>query len=104
MTSHDVKSYLEKIYKIPVMQVTTRVWSGEIKKNEYFGHLRKEDDYRMAYVVLPREYKFEFPELFPKEKKKEEEKELKDFDKRVNEYKKNIWNENRADLPPWFNI
>ncbi|XP_067123547.1 large ribosomal subunit protein uL23m isoform X2 [Centruroides vittatus] len=52
MTSHDIKSYLEKIYKIPVMKVTTKVWAGEIKKNEYFGHLRQEEDYRMAYVVL----------------------------------------------------
>lgn len=104
MTSHDIKSYLEKIYNVPVMKVTTKVWNGEIKKNEYFGTLRKEDDYRMAYVELPRDYKFEFPELFPKEKQKEVNRELKDYNERIEEFKKNSINENRIDIPSWYNL
>ena len=53
MTSFDVKNYLEKIYKIPVMHVKTRVVCGEIKKAKSAKpYLIKEDDYREAIVDL----------------------------------------------------
>ena len=53
MTSFDVKNYLEKIYKIPVMHVKTRVVCGEIKKAKSTKpYLIKEDDYREAIVDL----------------------------------------------------
>ena len=53
MTGYDVKNYLEKIYKIPVMQVKTRVVCGEIKRAKSTKpYLIKEDDYREAIVDL----------------------------------------------------
>ncbi|XP_013779891.2 probable 39S ribosomal protein L23, mitochondrial [Limulus polyphemus] len=52
MTKHDVKNYLEKIYNIPVVNVVTKVHTGEIRKEKLKGYLVKDEDYRMAFVTL----------------------------------------------------
>lgn len=52
MTKYDVKNYLEKIYKIPVIDVQTRVVTGKIKRAKSKPYLIKEDDYREAIVDL----------------------------------------------------
>ena len=53
MTKWDVKNYLEKIYKIPVVQVRTVVKCGELKKSPARQFLVKvEDDYKHAFVTL----------------------------------------------------
>lgn len=52
MTKYDVRNYLEKIYKIPVVNVETRVVCGEIKKPQGKGYLIKGDDYKEALVDL----------------------------------------------------
>jgi len=54
MTKFDVKNYLEKIYKIPVMNVRTEVTPGKLKKDPVRGYVTKEDDYKTAYVDLVR--------------------------------------------------
>lgn len=52
MTKWDVKNYLEKIYKIPVVTVKTHVKCGDIKKAKGNNYLIKEDDYKVAIVDL----------------------------------------------------
>lgn len=51
MTRLDVKNYLEKIYKIPVLGVRIHVAPGEYKKSSK-GYIVKEEDYKLAYVDL----------------------------------------------------
>lgn len=51
MTRHDIKTYLEKIYKVPVIKVNTRIAIGEMKRNEQ-GTIVKGDDIKVAYVFL----------------------------------------------------
>lgn len=51
MTRFDVKNYLEKIYKIPVVSVKTKVMTGDFKKSAR-GYLIKDEDYRVAYVKM----------------------------------------------------
>ena len=53
MTKYDIKNYLEKIYKIPVVNVETRVKCGPFKSsNSKKKYLIKGDDYREAIVDL----------------------------------------------------
>lgn len=52
MTKYDVRNYLEKIYKIPVVNVQTRVVCGEIKRAKDKGYMLKDDDYVEALVDL----------------------------------------------------
>lgn len=54
MTVHDVKSYLEKIYNVPVVEVRTRIHMGETFKEPGKGYIMKKDDTKMAYVTLVR--------------------------------------------------
>ena len=69
MTKLDVKQYLEKIYKVPVMDVKTRNQSGPSWQNvlkraiDKKYELYKEDDFKVAYVIMPKDYKFEFPDV-----------------------------------------
>jgi len=52
MTKYDVRSYLEKIYKLPVVDVRTRIALGETKKDQAYGYITKKDDVKLAYVTL----------------------------------------------------
>ena len=55
MTQLDVKNYLEKIYKVPVLDVKTKNVTG---KTEYSPHFResrelfKDDDIKYAFVTV----------------------------------------------------
>merc|ERR1719471_1810269 len=57
MTKLDVKNYLEKIYKVPVMNVNTTIVSGRTyhrqtgKKDD---EVLKDDDRKLAFVTLRR--------------------------------------------------
>ena len=69
MTRRDVKQYLEKIYKIPVMNVTTKNYSGRTYDNLLMrkqGELYKDDDIKVAYVITPKDFTFEFPDVTAK--------------------------------------
>merc|ERR1711874_917990 len=79
MTKFDIKNYLEKIYKIPVRNITTHVRMGKFKRTSYGGHLIKDDDFKVAYVTMPEDCTFEFPDLYPKEVKEKEDKEMEQF-------------------------
>ena len=125
MTKWDVKNYLEKIYKIPVVKVNTIVKCGDIKKAKGKNYLIKEDDYKTAIVDLvfkcnivcslakyidfqPKDVKFEFPDLFPKDKVDQTSKDLKGVQKEMDfgqlrETRKNYKNK-RHNVPDWFGI
>ena len=82
MTKLDVKQYLEKIYKVPVMDVKTKNISGPTWQNvlkraiDRKYELYKEDDFKVAYVIMPKDYKFEFPDVTTKpESEQKQEKE-----------------------------
>ncbi|CAB3366759.1 Hypothetical predicted protein [Cloeon dipterum] len=104
MSRTDVKNYLEKIYKIPVVSVQTRVTPGELKTTA--GYVTKEDDYKTAFVVLDKSVNFSFPDLFAAGlKEKEYEKEMKSLEATKREYRKQQErNTNRPGLPGWFSF
>ena len=52
MTKYDVKNYLEKIYKLPVVDVRTRIEMGKTKRDQAKGYVTKDDDVKIAYVTL----------------------------------------------------
>lgn len=52
MTKYDIKNYLEKIYKINVKDVRTRIKMGEFKKCLNGGYIIKDDDIKVAYAIL----------------------------------------------------
>lgn len=52
MTKYDVKNYLEKIYKLPVVDVRTRIALGETKRDQTYGYVTKKDDVKYAYVTM----------------------------------------------------
>jgi large subunit ribosomal protein L23 len=52
MTKWDVRNYLEKIYKIPVINVKTHVKCGDIKRAKGKFYLIKEEDYKQVIVDL----------------------------------------------------
>lgn len=54
MTKYDVKNYLEKIYKVPVVEVRTRIGMGRAKRDPVAGYVIKEEDTKYAYVTLVR--------------------------------------------------
>lgn len=68
MTKHDIKSYLTKIYNVPVVHVRTRIAMGEFRKEPHKGYIIKDDDVKIAYVTLPKDQKFVYPDIFPKDK------------------------------------
>lgn len=52
MTKMDIRNYLERIYKLPIVNVETRVVSGKIKRATGKPYMVKDDDYREAIVDL----------------------------------------------------
>lgn len=52
MTKFDVKNYLEKIYNVKVIDVRTDIVLGKFKKERLQGSIIKEDDMKIAYVIL----------------------------------------------------
>lgn len=52
MTKHDIKNYLSKIYKIPIIDVRTEVRMGEFFKDPVKSYVKKKDDYRVAIVTM----------------------------------------------------
>ncbi|KAB0800091.1 hypothetical protein PPYR_07971 [Photinus pyralis] len=105
MTRYDIKNYLEKIYNVKSTQVNTRIVLGKTREEPGKGYVIKDDDYKVAYVVLPKDEKFEFPNLFPESA----EKEKLDHDKALDEVRKNHQkylekNSDRPGLPGWFSF
>jgi len=73
MTTLDVKNYLEKIYKVPVMEVRTVIHGGRTHHRRVDNELYKDDDKKFAYVTLRSEESFKFPDVVMGEKADEEQ-------------------------------
>lgn len=76
MSSNDVRSYLEKLYKVPVLDVRI-----EIRRGEYMSHPRKPgalsppmEDRKFAYVQLKEGEQFKFPDIFGEKNPIQEQK------------------------------
>lgn len=54
MTKYDVENYLREIYKVPVVEVRTRIAMGEFYQDKYKKYVKKKDDDKIAYVTLVR--------------------------------------------------
>ncbi|XP_005179064.1 large ribosomal subunit protein uL23m-like [Musca domestica] len=104
MTKHDVKNYLEKIYKVPVMDVRTRIALGATKRDVTYGYVTKHDDMKIAYVTLPKEMEFTFPEMFTKkdDAKKADEKAMEDTKQGFKQFLER--NKKRPGTPGWYSI
>ncbi|KAK7071068.1 54S ribosomal protein L23, mitochondrial [Halocaridina rubra] len=105
MTKHDVKNYLEKIYSVKVESVVTHVRMGKFSRNAVGGYVIKDDDFKLAYVTLPKDEKFEFPNLFPEEKEKELDKQKEQLNTLKDEWKMiTTKNKHRQGVPSWLGI
>lgn len=98
MTDWDIKNYLEKIYKVQVASVKSRILAGDLKRVK--EGLAKWEDYKIAYVTLPVGQRFKWPDLFPEEKSKEAISDYKRNLKEVNKGRK--MNPSFQDLPNWL--
>ncbi|XP_015374255.1 PREDICTED: 39S ribosomal protein L23, mitochondrial [Diuraphis noxia] len=108
MTNYDIENYLKKIYKINVVKVESSIENGKIKRaifNKY-GPIVKEDDFRRAFVTMPRDQEFEFPDVCTTEEFKkrtsEDEKSSKISQDLYKDYLKKQGN--RPGLPGWFSF
>ena len=52
MTKYDIQNYLEKIYKVPIIAIRTRIALGPTKRDKVIGYVTKDDDSKIAYVTL----------------------------------------------------
>jgi len=69
MSKFDIRQYLEKIYKLPVRDVRTRIAMGDITwdlplDRRHRRALWKEEDRKIAYVVFKKGFVAEFPDIF----------------------------------------
>ncbi|XP_076761598.1 mitochondrial ribosomal protein L23 [Xylocopa sonorina] len=99
MTRYDVKNYLEKIYNVNPVHVRTRIALGKTRRIQKF--IMKEDDVKVAYIVLPKNESFTFPDLLPavatdEDKHKERIQELE------NNYKQFTKPSKVPGFPSWF--
>lgn len=98
MTEWDIRNYLEKIYKVPVGAVTSRIMTGDLKASK--SGLTKKDDYRIAHVTLTAGQRFEWPDLFPQHKTREQ---VDDYEKTLKELtKERQVKPDQVGLPTWF--
>lgn len=126
MTKIDVQNYLEKIYKVPVIEVRTRIDMGKTYKEPGRGYVMKKDDTKMAYVTLvsgigpvaaprprpkyhvpffqPKDQKFEYPSMFDKtsDAKEEHEKSLRETKDNYNRFLDRT--KARPGAPGWFSF
>ncbi len=101
MTKYDVKNYLEKIYDVPVVDVTTKLVEGE-EMSGLLGDTVRDADKRLAFVTVDKSADFEFPNLF-KERKTEQEEAIQEYQKMAKKAateKRQNWMS--ADTPSWF--
>lgn len=98
MTDWDIKNYLEKIYKVSVAGINSRIFMGDLKAST--KGLTKKDDYKLAHITLTSGQTFKWPELFPEQKAREQKE---DFDRTVDEINKGrTSNPDQIGVPTWF--
>ncbi|XP_034243190.1 probable 39S ribosomal protein L23, mitochondrial [Thrips palmi] len=99
MTEYDVRNYLKKIYNLPVVAAKVEMKNGNIVKN-IKGFVTKENDYKVAYVTMEKNFKFTFPDVplkpgmeLLKQSQKDNEKTKKALTEKY---------QYRPGLPGWF--
>ncbi len=102
-----MRNYLEKIYKLPVIDVRARIAMGKTRRDPGKGYIIKDDDTKLAYVTFPKEVSFKFPNVFPEDS--EAKKALKDDEKGLDASKERYQeflqrNKDRKDLPGWYSF
>lgn len=104
MTDYDIRNYLEKIYNVKVMHVKSEMEDGKTRPAFKNGYIVKDDDFRRAYVTLPRDETFTFPDLDPEEVKTKDEEELAKYKSQLkSSYRLNAKQKSgRFGLPTWF--
>ncbi|CAH1716645.1 39S ribosomal protein L23, mitochondrial [Aphis gossypii] len=108
MTNYDIENYLTKIYKIKVIKVESSIENGKLKRSimNKYGPIIKEDDFRRAFVTMPRDQEFEFPDVCNTEESKkrntEDEKSSKISQDMYKDYLKKQGD--RPGLPGWFSF
>lgn len=126
MTKHDIRNYLVKIYKIPVINVHTEVRLGEFFRDPVRKYIKKKDDYRVAVVTMvnngkfpqksaelmnsfdfqPKDVTFEYPNIYETDKMEQDStKAEKELDTHEANYKKFLnRNADSRGSPPWFSF
>lgn len=102
-----MRNYLKNIYKLPVIDVRTRIAPGPTQRDRIVGYVTKNEDKKLAYVTLPKETKFEFPELFPTEAeaKKQQREDEKALDVSKDQFKRYLEKSSkRKGMPGWYSI
>ncbi|XP_060532419.1 large ribosomal subunit protein uL23m [Cylas formicarius] len=104
MTKHDIKNYLENIYNVKTVHVRTRIALGKTKKCLGRQYIIKDDDIKYAYITMPKEESFKFPDLFPEEIQAENNqmKALKEVKEGTKQFLEN--NKHRPGIPGWLTI
>ncbi|KAG5889788.1 hypothetical protein JTB14_004531 [Gonioctena quinquepunctata] len=107
MTKHDVENYLNKIYNIKCIDVRTRIHMPKTRRDPGKGYVVKDDDIKIAYVTMPKEETFKFPDLF--ENSEERDQQEQDHEKALKQAKQGFddflkKNNERKDMPGWFTI
>lgn len=90
-----------------MIDVRTRIALGRTKKEERSGYIIKEEDSKIAYVTLPKEVEFTYPDLFPEtsEKKKNKKDDEKSLDAAKDKFREYLdRNKKRRALPGWYSL
>ncbi|XP_067216534.1 large ribosomal subunit protein uL23m [Linepithema humile] len=101
MTRFDIKNYLKKIYNVNVLDVKTYIAIGKTTREKLQGSVIKEDDRKLAYVVLPEDQSFVFPSLFKEAQGEFDEKSMNEAKKDLQEF---VESSKAPGLPGWFRI
>jgi len=125
MTKFDIKNYLQKVYNVNVLDVKTYIATGKTKREKLHNSIIKEDDRKIAYVVLvssriffnfsqailklnnwfvffqPEDQSFVFPSLFKETKDDLEEKNMDETKKSLQEF---VESNKAPGLPAWFRM
>ncbi|KAM9854195.1 large ribosomal subunit protein uL23m [Aulostomus maculatus] len=106
MTKCDVKSYLEKIYNVPVGAVRTRIQFGTNKKKNHLMQRVKRPDYKVAYVQLAQGQTFTFPDIFPERDSTPAEGSMEDVQKKFieDERQRQKLDPRRGGVTEWFGL
>lgn len=80
---------------------------GDTKRDRVIGYVTKEEDRKLAYVTLPKEVEFKWPDIFPSdaEAKKQRREDERALDSSKDQFKKYLdRSSKRRGLPGWFSI
>ncbi|XP_032497778.1 39S ribosomal protein L23, mitochondrial isoform X1 [Phocoena sinus] len=106
MTRVDLRSYLERIYNVPVAAVRTRVQHGSNRRRDYRNVRIKKPDYKVAYVQLAQGQTFTFPDLFPEKKRPEGSSVTEDLQDQVleDQRRRQSCDPRLGGVPGWFGL